>query len=67
MKTKKLKRTIEMLEISEKNATHLSAIKNVTDGGTMLVENDEDEGKNILCSQDVLQRVKLFYDDDDEE
>ena len=45
----------------------MSAIKNVTDGGTMLVENDEDEGKNILCSQDVLQRVKLFYDDDDEE
>ena len=54
-----------MLEDSEKNEAHLSAIKNVTDNGSMLMKDDNEESK-VLCSQDVLQRLKLFYDDEDD-
>lgn len=51
--TKKFKKTIQLLESSEKDNTHLNTIRNVTDNGT-----------RILSSQDVLDRVKLYHDID---
>ena len=51
--TKQLKKTVQMLESSEKNNTHLNTIRNVTDNGNL-----------ILSSQDVLDRIKLYHDTD---
>ena len=51
--TKQLKKTVQMLESSEKNNTHLNTIRNVTDNGSL-----------ILSSQDVLDRIKLYHDTD---
>ena len=51
--TKQLKKTVQMLETSEKNNTHLNTIRNVTDYGSL-----------ILSSQDVLDRIKLYHDTD---
>ena len=51
--TKQLKKTVQMLESSEKNNTHLNTIRNVTDNVSL-----------ILSSQDVLDRIKLYHDTD---
>ena len=51
---------INAIEESEQKGQHLNVIRNVTKGGSMLI----DEPK--LDSLDVLARVQLFHEDDDE-
>ena len=57
-----LKSIIMTLEETEKNGTHISVIRNVTNDGLQLVRNNSND---TLSSEEVLDRVSYYHEMED--
>ena len=57
-----LKLIIMKLEESERNGTHISIIRNVTNDGMQLLRNNSN---STLASEEVLDRVSFYHEMED--
>ena len=57
LKKKQLKKTIDAIDYSKRNGTHVSDIKRITNNGTELMDSPQ------IDSQDILDRMSLYHDE----